>query len=104
MRVARDWKTLAADGVDSQFESEQISLRMKRAMVAQAKAGRPHGSGLYGYQRVYRIDERDQRVLDKVIAHPEQAPIVADIVRTDGLQVLPYRRYRLLLAPTTRDG
>ena len=84
MGIARDWKALADDGIDSQYESEKTSLRMKRAMAAQAKAGKPHGNNVYGYQRLYRIDEQGKRVLDKVVAHPEQAPIVADIVHRIG--------------------
>jgi len=84
VRNGRDWKSLAEDGIDSAYESEKTSVRLKRAMVAQAVAGRPQGHHLYGYERVYGVDERGKRVLLRVRPHPSQAPIVAEIVARVG--------------------
>src|SRR5262249_23732649 len=36
MAKPRDWRTLAEDGVDSAYESEKVSARVKRAMQANA--------------------------------------------------------------------
>ena len=75
---ARDWKTLADSGIDSAFESEKTSLRVRRALTAAAIEGRPHGQVPYGYERVYDTHTRELR---EQRPHPAQAPIVAEIVR-----------------------
>ncbi|MDT4994904.1 MAG: site-specific recombinase [Actinoplanes sp.] len=81
MALARDWKALADDGIDSAYESEKTSLRMLRAMVAQARDGKPAGRCVYGYERHYGINDEGKRVLVEQIPHPEHALIVAEIVR-----------------------
>ncbi|WP_346040782.1 recombinase family protein [Actinomadura chokoriensis] len=53
MRNARDWRTLAEDGVDNAYESEKTSGRLRRDVAASARAGRPHGHVPYGYVRQY---------------------------------------------------
>lgn len=78
MANPRDWRTLAEDGVDSAYESEKTSLRLQRAMAGNALSGRPHGMVVYGYQRVY--DEHTRKLAEQR-PHPEQAPVVAEIVR-----------------------
>jgi DNA invertase Pin-like site-specific DNA recombinase len=76
MRNGRDWRSLAEDGVDSQYESEKTSARIRRDMAASAKAGRPHGKVKYGYSRRYHPETREL-VAQEV--DPETAPIVRRI-------------------------
>ena len=77
VRIARDWKVLAEDGVNSAHESNIISERSLRGIRRSARKGRPHGKLQFGFIRVY--DETGKFVEQK--AHPEQAPIVAEMVR-----------------------
>jgi site-specific DNA recombinase len=72
----RDWKTLAEDGVNAADESEVRSEQVRRGKRYAAKKGRPVGRLAYGWKRVY--DERRKFV--EQIPHPEQAPIVCEIV------------------------
>jgi len=76
VRVRRDWRTLADEGVDSADESEKISERVRRGKRMAAADGRPCARLAYGFIRVY--DERGKFV--EQIEHPEQAPIVREIV------------------------
>ncbi len=52
-RIARDWKVLAEDGIDSAYESDKTSLRVRRDLAAAAAKGRPHGQPPYGLARRY---------------------------------------------------
>jgi DNA invertase Pin-like site-specific DNA recombinase len=76
MANPRDWRTLAEDGVDSHYESEKTSLRVQRAMAANAAEGKPHGRIPYGYQR--RYDERNGAVLGQEPYEPE-AQVVREL-------------------------
>lgn len=76
MSIRRDWRTLADDGVDSADESEKISERTRRGKRKAAKEGRPTGRLPFGWKRVY--DDRGKFV--EQIPHPEQAPIVREII------------------------
>lgn len=50
----RDWKTLAEDGINNAYESEQTSLRALRGHLGAAKQGKaPGGPVLYGYRRAF---------------------------------------------------
>lgn len=80
-RVARDWRSLADDGVDSAYESEKTSDRNRRTAAAQATAGRPHGPVRYGYERVY--DPAKGALMGERI-HAERAAVVRDIVKRVG--------------------
>lgn len=73
----RDWKSLAEDGIDSAWESEKTSMRIRRDLADAAARGRPHGRIAYGYTRLY--DVRTGK-LDRQVPHPEQAPIVREII------------------------
>ena len=75
---ARDWRSLAEDGVDSHYESEKTRSRVVRYQKAQAAAGRPHGLVQYGYQRVY--DGRTGNLAGQELKYPEAAT-VAEIIR-----------------------
>ncbi|MFT3715667.1 MAG: recombinase family protein [Gordonia sp. (in: high G+C Gram-positive bacteria)] len=70
-------KTLLDQAVDAEYESAKISMRIKRDVRDAAKAGRVHGKNLYGYKRIYK-QTPDGSKLDKIVEHPEQAPIVRD--------------------------
>lgn len=76
VRVRRDWRTLADDGVDSADESEKISERVTRGKRLGAAAGRPTGKLAYGFRRVY--DDRGRFV--EQVEHPTQGPVVREIV------------------------
>jgi site-specific DNA recombinase len=72
----RDWRSLAEDGVDSAYESEKASQRIRRAMTANALAGRPHGRTPYGYVRRY---DPSTKALVAQEVDPKTAPIVREI-------------------------
>ncbi|HEY2203663.1 MAG TPA: recombinase family protein [Pseudonocardia sp.] len=59
-------------------ESAVISKRTRRAVDSRAAAGRPHGSVPYGYRRV--LDPDTGRAIAREV-HPEQGPIVQEIIR-----------------------
>ena len=74
---ARDWKTLAEDGIDSAWESEKTSMRIKRDLADAAGRGRPHGRLPYGYTRRYDPLTR------KLVAQepdPDTASIAREII------------------------
>jgi site-specific DNA recombinase len=77
MRIRRDWKTLADEGVDSQDESERLSERSRRGKRQRAYNGLPDGMLKYGFTRIY--DDHGRFV--EQIPHPDQAPIVREFVR-----------------------
>ena len=63
MANPRDWRNLAEDGTDNEYESEKISQRVARSMQARADAGKVHGRAPYGYQRRYELTAAGKRVL-----------------------------------------
>lgn len=73
----RDWRVLADDGLDAADESERIAERVRSGKRKGAREGRPQGRLAYGFIRVY--DDRGRYVAQ--VAHPDQAPIVAEMVR-----------------------
>lgn len=83
----RDRRTLLEDAVDSEYESGKTSLRVRRDLKANAKAGRPHGRMPYGYKLApITVDGRIElvRVIDD-----DEAEMVRDlfkrIIRGDSL-------------------
>jgi site-specific DNA recombinase len=74
----RDWRSLAEDGVDSAYESEKSSQRIRRSMASNAVAGRPHGRAPYGYVR--RYDPATKALVAQEI-DPQTAPVVREIFR-----------------------
>ncbi|MCY1141706.1 recombinase family protein [Actinoplanes sp. Pm04-4] len=74
---ARDWRTLAEDGVDSAYESEKTRERIMRHVRDNAMQGRPHGKLRYGFRRVY--DDRGAFVAQ--VHHEEQAAIIREAAR-----------------------
>lgn len=77
LTVPRDWKTLADEGVNNAYSSEETRERILRDVRAQATKGRPHGRLLYGYRRVY--DDAGHYV--EQVEHPEQAAVVREAAR-----------------------
>lgn len=74
---ARDWKTLAEDGVNNAYETELLSIRTKRGHAGAAAAGLPPGGPTpYGYRRTF--DPRTGKRLGQEIFDPE-ATIVREI-------------------------
>lgn len=74
---ARDWKTLAEDGVNNAYASDETSLRIKRHLASAARKGRPHGQAGYGIRRVYDLDT------GKYVRQepdPETGPVAAEII------------------------
>src|SRR5690625_4241949 len=49
----RDRRSLHEDAVDSEYETDKMSERIRRSTAANAEQGRPHGKNLYGYRRTY---------------------------------------------------
>jgi DNA invertase Pin-like site-specific DNA recombinase len=78
--VPRDRRSMGEDAVDAEYESAKTSERIQRHVAAAAKAGKVHGKNLYGYQRYYTQGSNGP-VLDRIEAHPEQAPVVQEAAR-----------------------
>jgi DNA invertase Pin-like site-specific DNA recombinase len=75
-RRARDYKDLASAGVDASYETDRLGERVARGHLFAARAGRPNGAVPYGYVRTYDPESRDPIQQ----AHPDEAPVVAEIV------------------------
>lgn len=78
LALSRDWRGLAEDGIDNEYEVEKTRVRVSSGVALNAAKGRPHGLVLYGYRR-----ERDPNT-GKLIAQvidPERAEIVREIFR-----------------------
>ena len=73
----RQYRSLAEDGVDSAYESDKTSQRVRRGQAASAAAGRPHGTVTYGYVRRY---DPVTRAFVAQVEDPDQAAVVRDIV------------------------
>lgn len=94
---ARDYRSLAEDGVDSAYESDRLSARVKRGKASAAAQGRPAGRLCYGLTRVYDPHTREYLGQEP---HPDQAPVVERIFRDTAAGVPPSRIAREL----THDG
>jgi len=77
LRKARDWKVLADDGVDSAYESEKLSGRVRRGMASAARRGEPHAVAPYGYRALYS-QATGRRECWEIV--PERAAIVREIM------------------------
>jgi DNA invertase Pin-like site-specific DNA recombinase/dsDNA-binding SOS-regulon protein len=58
-RRGRDRRTLMEDAVDSAYESDKSSDRIRRTTGSQAARGRPHGLAPYGFRPVYHPETGD---------------------------------------------
>lgn len=71
-----DRKRTANAAVDAEDQAYEISERVKRSMRANARRGRPHGPGLFGYTRHY--DTRTGELVE-VVVNEAEARIVREI-------------------------
>ncbi len=69
------------DGLIAQREAAMTSKRTKRAHAANAEKGLPGGRNVYGYERRYTLLPNGVKVLEGVVEHPEQAPVVRECAR-----------------------
>ena len=76
-RNARDWKTLAEDGVNNAYASDETSLRIKRHLASAARKGKPHGQAGYGIRRIY--DQESGKYIRQE-PDPETGPVAAEII------------------------
>ncbi|HEX2298796.1 MAG TPA: recombinase family protein, partial [Pseudonocardiaceae bacterium] len=74
----RDRRSLLEDAVDSEYESSKMSARMRRAVAANAVAGRPGGRIPFGYRRVF--DPRTRQLIAQE-PEPAEAAVVAELYR-----------------------
>jgi DNA invertase Pin-like site-specific DNA recombinase len=81
VRKVRDWKVLADDGVDSAYESEKLSGRVKRGMKSAARRGELHAVAPYGLRTVYDRHTAERQGWEIV---EERAEIVREIIRRIG--------------------
>lgn len=77
VRISRDWKTLAEDGVAAHAESDTIKDRALRGKRRGAASGRPAGKLQFGYRRTYN----DVGQFVEQVEHPEQAVLVREAAR-----------------------
>ncbi|WKU03863.1 recombinase family protein [Micromonospora sp. HUAS LYJ1] len=90
LSLPRDWKTLAEEGVSNAYETELLSLRVRRGHAGSAAAGRPsHGRTPYGYRRTYdpATGELVGQVADETTA-PVVREIVARIAKGDAISTI----------------
>lgn len=75
VRLPRDWRVLAEDGVTAAYESEIRSVDVRRGIAGAALAGKQHSRSAFGYTREYNpTDRRDFREVPN-----ERAEIVREI-------------------------
>jgi site-specific DNA recombinase len=74
---ARDWKSLAEDGISAAYSSEETARRIRRDVNDNAAAGRPHGKILFGFERIY---DAHTKALTEQRRHPGNAPTVAEVI------------------------
>ena len=80
MANPRDWRNLAEDGTDSEYESHKTSQRVQRSAAARAAAGGVNGKVPYGYIRRYELTPAGKRVMTGQEPHPAEAPVVREII------------------------
>lgn len=76
-RNPRHWRALMEDGLDASYETEKMSMRIRRGVASSAAAGRPYGPCVYGYRRLH--DERTGELTGQE-PDPETAPVVREII------------------------
>lgn len=83
LTIAREWRSLAEDGITSAYESETVSDRVLDGKAAGRRAGRPQGSVAYGVHRV-RDPEKTRWAFLRDEPDPVTGPVVARIIREAG--------------------
>jgi DNA invertase Pin-like site-specific DNA recombinase len=77
MSNARDWRTMAEDGVDAAYESEKKSRDVTRGIAANKRNGLPHGRRQFGFRRIY---EGTPPKLAGQVSVPDQAAVCRKII------------------------
>jgi site-specific DNA recombinase len=80
LSIARDWRTLAEEGVSNAYSSEETSLRIRREMADAAANGKPHGRLAYGYRRDYEHVPGKRKPIVHQVPDPDTAPVVREII------------------------
>ena len=62
------------------MESEVKSERIERAALQRAESGNPNGAVPFGWTRVVETNERGVRTGARDVLHPDEAPIVREVV------------------------
>jgi site-specific DNA recombinase len=75
----REWRALAEDGIDSAYESEKLSVRIKDGKAYWQRKGHPAGALTYGVHRVNAETGRNRFLRNE--PDPVTAPVAARIVR-----------------------
>ena len=107
LSVAREWKSLAEDGIDSAYDSEKISLSSRRGMADSVARGEPTGRIPYGYTRRYELDPtRPNKKRAIQVPDPKEAPIVRETIERISQEEAVSAILRDLAARdiTTRSG
>lgn len=81
LSIPRDWRTLAEDGVDNAYESERISIRVRRGQAGSALRGDPYGPVPYGYRAIYSTASGKREGWEII---PANAEVVRHIVTWIG--------------------
>jgi len=76
-----DRQALLMEGMHNEKSSDETSKRVRRDMRANAQSGRPHGPGVYAYERVYGPD----RELLEVRIIEEEAQVIREAARRVSL-------------------
>jgi DNA invertase Pin-like site-specific DNA recombinase len=84
---ARDWRSLAEDGIDSAYESEKLSKRIKAGKDYWHSQGHPYGGAVpYGIKRINDPDRPRNRWL-RDEPDPQTGPVARRIIRDIGAGV-----------------
>lgn len=81
LKNARDYRSLAEDGVDNAYETDRHSGRVKRGINGARLRGQPHGMTPYGYRRDYH-PKTGKFVTLRI--EPAEAEVVREIIRRIG--------------------
>ena len=107
LRRPRDWRDLAVEGVDAQYESEKRSVDVRRGIEGAALAGKQHARPAYGFSRRYNPDDRKDftevpndkiqhavEIIERIAKRDPLITIVRDLNRrgVDGPNGLPWQR------------
>ena len=81
---AREWRGLAEDGIDSQFESEKLSARIRDGKhYWGVTMGHPQAKAVYGIRRTNDPSKARNRWISDD-PDPDTGPVVAEIIRRVG--------------------
>jgi site-specific DNA recombinase len=79
MQDPRDRRALQLESVDGEYDSAQKSEAIRRAIGANAAAGKPHARTPFGYRRRYEVNSGGKRILVAQEPDAAEAPVVREI-------------------------